>query len=299
MNGGNHGNHWAALAAAIFLVGAAEAQPYADAVLDLDPVGYWRLDETGGTTAWDASGRGLHGTYHGRVAMGRPGALSTADAAAGFAGGCVQIPHDDRFRCDSGTLTFWCRAAGGATNGGLVSKDAAGFGAGGHLTLRNNENGYLYVHLQSAEAEYLVTAPHPIAADRWYYIAFTFGAGGMTLHVDGDLIDSNPYTGGLAGNREPLVLGANTWASAPGGTAPLCDPYLGLLDEVALFDRALTREQIHGLYQAAATPEPATAALLAAAGAAGAGRRMKKRAHPRMGRTRRVSRRTSTSSASS
>ena len=255
----------AAIAALIWTASAAWGQPYVEAVHDLDPVGYWRLDETAGTTAWDTSGHGLHGTYHGAVTLGRPGGLKVGpNAAAAFAGGYVEIDHDNRFGgMGDGTLAFWFRDTGATTCGGLVSKDAAGFGGGGHLTLRNNENGYLYVRLQSTDAEYLVTAPRPIAADRWYHIAFTFGAGGMTLHVDGEILDSNPYTGGLADNNEPLVLGANTWASTSGGMMPLCDRYHGLLDDVALFDRALSREQIRGLYDAGTTPEPATAALLA------------------------------------
>lgn len=60
---------------------------YSEAVLDDNPIGYWRLGETSGSTAIDSSGNGLHGTYHGGVGLGEPGASQTnADFAVSFDG---------------------------------------------------------------------------------------------------------------------------------------------------------------------------------------------------------------------
>lgn len=39
------------------------------AIMDLFPNGYWKLDEAGGTTAYDSSGYDRHGTYHGDVVL--------------------------------------------------------------------------------------------------------------------------------------------------------------------------------------------------------------------------------------
>jgi hypothetical protein len=49
---------------------------YADAVLADSPIGYWRLGESSGTTAADASGGGHPGTYNGgNVTLGVTGAV--------------------------------------------------------------------------------------------------------------------------------------------------------------------------------------------------------------------------------
>jgi len=40
------------------------------------PAGYWRLGESSGTTASDASGNARHGTYVGAVTLGQTGALT-------------------------------------------------------------------------------------------------------------------------------------------------------------------------------------------------------------------------------
>ena len=68
-------------------------------------------------------------------------------------------------------------------------------------------------------------------------------------------------TSGGAGNYEPLVFGANSWNSGNWVSSPLKEYFSGLLDEVAIFDRALTDREIGHLYRAA-IPEPGTLALL-------------------------------------
>lgn len=45
--------------------GGSSTPPLADAITALSPVGYWKLDESSGTTATDSSGNARHGTYTG------------------------------------------------------------------------------------------------------------------------------------------------------------------------------------------------------------------------------------------
>ena len=53
---------------------------YASVVLGDTPTGYWRLGESSGTTASDASGNGLAATYNGGFTLGAGGALSGSEA---------------------------------------------------------------------------------------------------------------------------------------------------------------------------------------------------------------------------
>ena len=76
-----------------------------ETILDDAPSGYWPLNERAGTTAYDRSGFGRHGTYHGRLQLGQPGhaGLAADFAAAGYVTTEVQLGElmDDQ----NGTVT--------------------------------------------------------------------------------------------------------------------------------------------------------------------------------------------------
>jgi len=74
--------------------------PYSTVVLAKGPVGYWRLGESGGPTAGDTSGNGNGGVYFGNPIFGQPGAIAgsanTAIGLNGFSSGdYVEIPDPD------------------------------------------------------------------------------------------------------------------------------------------------------------------------------------------------------------
>ena len=239
---------------------------YAGLVESYNPTAYWRLGEDSGSVAFDQVGT-LDGTYHGGVGLNEAGAVE-GDSAAHFwarGPGYVEIPHSDDLLLDSGTITFWFKDTGSIRMSGLLSKDSSGYDTGGHLTVYTEPQG-LSVRLQSTNASYFVQSD-PFLLDQWYRVAFTFGSGGMDLYLDGLLVDSNDYAGGMsstsggAGNFEPLVLGANSWGSGNRQAEPLQNYYSGLLDEVAIFDYALTPDEVQQLH-GPAVPDSPTFALL-------------------------------------
>lgn len=123
---------------------------------------------------------------------------------------------------------------------------------------------------ESARRSYTLESDE-LALDTSYNIAFTFGSEGMRLYVDGVLVDSDAYTGGLApssggiGNYEPLVFGASTWVSGNRMAYPLREFHSGLIDEVAIFGQELGSEDINAMHQVR-IPEPGSLVLLTAAG---------------------------------
>src|SRR5437763_1786933 len=80
-------------------VTSAKAAPdaYAAEVKADNPIGYWRLNETSGTTANDLSGNGNNGTYGPGVTLGQPGLPPgvPGDKAALFDGlnGRIVVPN--------------------------------------------------------------------------------------------------------------------------------------------------------------------------------------------------------------
>ena len=84
-------------------------------------------------------------------------------------------------------------------------------------------------------------------------MAFSFGAEGMQLYLNGNRVDTNPYTGGTgttsggAGNFEPIAIGANTWVSGDLTVTPLVEYFDGRIDEVAIFGTQLSATDINRL----------------------------------------------------
>src|SRR5262249_38313674 len=77
----------------------AKLSPYAKHVLSLGPVGYWRLGEAKGPTAFDLSKHKHHGTYHGKPAFHQLGAIKKdPDHAVGLAPKAyVEVPPSREF----------------------------------------------------------------------------------------------------------------------------------------------------------------------------------------------------------
>jgi hypothetical protein len=73
----------------------------------------------------------------------------------------------------------------------------------------------------------------------------------MKLYLDGVLVGQDGYTGGLTGNREPIVIGGSIMTnSCPSGDLSrlkITQFFNGHIDEVAFFDIALNENQIQQL----------------------------------------------------
>src|SRR5579864_3854583 len=93
------------------LVLVAEAAGNYPAVIAADaPKGYWRLDETSGTTANDSSGKGNALTYGGIYTLGVPGAIAgDPDTAVQFTGTGGVISRDHLRSCSR--WSSWTRSS--------------------------------------------------------------------------------------------------------------------------------------------------------------------------------------------
>lgn len=232
---------------------------YSVRLLSENPISYWRLSEAAGGTAADQGSGANTGTYHG-VALGQAGALNgDSDNAAYFDGSAyVEIPHANDHLLDNGTIQLWFNAD--ATANGVVqnlfSKDSNGLDTGGHVSIYLTASGQVEARLQSTSGGNLVTSPAPVSTGQWHHVALSFGSNGMVLYVDGKLVDSNAYTGGLsttsggAGNFEPIAIGAGTRHSGDLTVTPVTELFTGFIDEVAILGGELDAPAINELYAA-------------------------------------------------
>ncbi|MGE3160640.1 MAG: Ig-like domain-containing protein, partial [Burkholderiales bacterium] len=223
------------------------------------PIAYWNLNETSGSVVADAAGTPQDGVLYGkRRDLDDPGPPpSQAPFGAGTSvdlhdskNEYIAVPHDAAFEVAQGTIQLWFKTRDANERQTLFSKDRDGRDDGLRIGLDDRD---LRVEFEDGKRLHVIDTRgtafnNLVKSNTWYQLTFTFGAGGMKLYVDGTLVGSNGYAGGLAGNREAIVIGGSTQddRGKPGslGKLKVTDSFDGHIDEVAFYGVALTAEQI-------------------------------------------------------
>jgi len=202
-------------------------------------VGSWSFEEASGTSAGDASPFGNHGSVLGgpaRVA-GRTGSALELDGADDR----VSVPDAPSLRPASAlTLAAWIRPRRAATQY-LIKKARQGALDGYELSLSSGGQVFVRLHQASAGDAFKLTSQraYPIDGATWLHVAASFDGAALRLYLDGVLEGTLATPGlGLASNDLPLALG-----SEPDGSRP----FQGGLDEVRVFDHALSQAEIQAL----------------------------------------------------
>jgi RNA polymerase sigma-70 factor (ECF subfamily) len=219
-------------------------------------VGYWTFDEPAGSAvARDHSGRGRDCVLHDLD----PGRAWTA----GQIGGAVDLRAGGWLECPQPPL-LGGRPAPDMT---VMARVKAGLTEEAHSAVATREMGsdhddlfffgFIGDRLKVSSRAWLgwISRPVPAARDRWVHIAFTRQAGGRTrLFLDGVQVGENQQGERLVPGPEatPLTIGAGH-VGFEGGA--LRQHFAGLVDELAVYDRALPPEEVAA---AAATRVPLT-----------------------------------------
>ncbi|MBX3745266.1 MAG: c-type cytochrome [Verrucomicrobiae bacterium] len=255
---------------------AALEGPYWRAVLASRPVAAWRLNEMDGSVARDGSGNGCHGAYEGGVALYLPGvgsgegvspraalepsAFSGPDGinrAPHFAGGRVRarVPVGE----GDGTVVFWfwngLPAEARGLTGHLLAWERAGrvegLGIGG--TDAGAGAGRLFFEGGAGEARTMAGRTE-LGQRRWHRVAMVRRGETVRVYLDD--------------RREPEIEGRVVGVGG-GGEATLLlggpgegDTGLeGKIDEVAVYDRALSWDVLAEQFRASGMPATTVAGI--------------------------------------
>ena len=225
-------------------------------------VGSWHFSENEGTIAKDSSGHRNDGILTDDTVICANGICPTwvsgkIDSGLQFDGinDYVVLPHSDDFISNDGTAELWFNTFDLSLGRyGLFSKDSSGLDTGGHLTffLIGGASPNIETRFQSTTGSYYVdsTGYAPITVNTWYHQVFTFGTDGMKLYLNGIEVDSDPYTGGTQGNEEPIGIGVNTWITDDKSMVGYIGAFEGIIDEVRMYNRALSAEEVNAHYEA-------------------------------------------------
>ncbi|WP_170330703.1 LamG-like jellyroll fold domain-containing protein [Ruegeria arenilitoris] len=142
-------------------------------------------------------------------------------------------------------------------NQGIVSADASFFGTGGHINLRSLGDD-LELRAQNGSGttgeSFTILAEDILTDGQPTHILVSFGEDGLTLYVNGVDVGSDPSTVSPSGNTEQLVLGGNNFASTPGDTDNLREPFNGTIERFALYDGQPDDADAQALSDAALNP---------------------------------------------
>jgi len=129
-------------------------------------------------------------------------------------------------------------------------------------------DGVLHFHVNDGvPSAYLAQTPFTPELDRWYHLAVKREGDTFIVFIDGSPGNSEDYSHGLPNAATPLTIGEAETFVFNGGS----------LDDIAIYDRALTDLEIASVAAGYAIPEPVGMASLLTALAALAGYVRKRR----------------------
>ena len=191
------------------------------------------FEEGTGTVAADASGRGNTGSISG--AAWQPGKFGTSLAFNGLSNIVTVAASPDVNLTASLTIEAWVYPTSLTGWRTVIMKES---GSGLAYALYANDNDpkpATYVRLAGASSSAGAAGTAQLPLNTWTHLATTFDGTSVNLHVGGVLVDSVPASGTVTPSSTPLQLGGNAiWG----------EYFAGRIDEVRIYNRALSPSEI-------------------------------------------------------
>ena len=228
-------------------------------------VGYWSFDGSSmaADTAYDSSGNGNTGT----LTNGPARAIGRIGQALSFDGSNDYVIRDASSPVTAYPVTMcaWFKLNTLPGNNAyrvivMVGDDASSGGVPKNLltlhiaesgTVPFGDNNKIIAMDRGASdvATGLAQSSSAAVANRWYYACGVFESSTRrSLYVDGTLHSTDTTSaGGLTGSADRMIAG--NWIQTTGDN----DPFDGLIDDVRIYNRALSADEIKRLYKMGAT----------------------------------------------
>lgn len=204
---------------------------------------HYALDEGSGTTAWDSSGNGFTGTltngphwidgmavdFDGNDDYIDLGPIDVPGSAVTLA---AWFKSDDLLNCSSGQCRLISKSTGTAEDAHYFMLSTTQEGGSIRLRFRIKTGGV---------TETLIASSGNLAPGEWVHAAAVYDGSQMRLFKNGQLVGSTAKSGSISPNGSvPVWIGGN-----PDGATSM--PWDGLIDDVRIYDKALTASEIQAL----------------------------------------------------
>ena len=219
--------------------------------LDTDPalVGWWTFDEGSGNIAADSSGNGNDGTLNGPVEWTTEGKLG---GAMKFTGpyNFVQVQDSPSLdMTDAITIAAWINPSWTGNN--RIMQKSSGGGDNQYRLLKEWGDNMVF-HLPGPSPDRLEFPGLPPIGE-WTHLAATYDGSSMKVYYNGVVVGEQDSSGQLGTSDGTLCIGTKH------ETAPAGDEYNGMLDDIRIYNRALSLSEIKQLGgdPLASSPAPA------------------------------------------
>jgi hypothetical protein len=219
--------------AALFAAGILINQSYAK----IGPeaiVGMWLFDEGTGEIAEDSSEKGNDGEIFGNPKWvdGKFGEALEFDGQS-----YVKVPDDGSLDITEAiTIALWIQPSSLAGWQYMVAK---GYDNCYQIDSNSDWNGHLMLRIYTPGAtELLGPAVADLETGTWYHLAAVYDGSEMRFYVDGELNNSAAKTGNITPNDDDLYIAQDAINQ---------EYFHGIIDEVAIFNVALTEDNIKSI----------------------------------------------------
>lgn len=255
----------------------APTAPYPQSVMNLNPAGFWRMNEPDdglgdynpGAICHDYAG-GNNGIYT-NAALGQPGYNSDepSETAAGF--GASVFQNSDAYgiagidfssptnTSRSFTVEAWVNGYQETKAVGLVSK---GWGGGGEQfdldtggptnASQSIPNNFRFLVRDAAGTVHAVNSSVQPSFGTWQYLVGVCDEvnGVVTFYIDGQSIGATTISpgGGILSSAYPMIIGSRASSLANQLAGVYDDQFVGSVDDVAVYDYAVTPAQVLSNY---------------------------------------------------
>lgn len=191
-------------------------------------VGYWSFDDGAGDVAKDSSGNGNDGKLirGPEWVDGKFGKALKFDANQRHK---VEVPHSDSFAeiTQAVTIEAWVNPA---NLNAWVS-----FGVKGDITYGIFINPAAYVRIHYSGGSTLDTPNNTIKANEWTHLVGTYDGKTVRIYINGEVKAEMNANAPIPANAATFVIG---------GTQESRDWFAGVIDEVKLYSRGITGDEV-------------------------------------------------------
>lgn len=251
------------------IVASPQLSAYGNAALALNPVAYWRLNETNlpppaavasnsGALGSAATGFSLSGVTQGLAGIiGTSFGFSNASLNVSLFGSHVDVPYLPALNPSSAfTVEFWVNPNQLTTDlfSPLCSVDFTQNSGNSRLGWVFYQNTNNWQFRMGGTSGYVATcAGGSVQSNAWTHIVGVYDGANATLYVNGVNVNSLSAAGFSPNTTQPLRFGATT---VPNRT------YDGRVDEVAFYNSALSAATITSHYNTGRSSPPGYSALV-------------------------------------
>ncbi|MDI6858731.1 MAG: sialidase domain-containing protein, partial [Dehalococcoidia bacterium] len=216
-------------------------------------VGHWTMEEGSGTTVFDSSPPANDGSLYGNATWA-PGRVGSYALSLDGSGDYALVPDDSCLDITNAiTLAAWVKPGRSATQD-LIKKAANGSVNGYELSLSTSTSTWptkVFFRLNQVTSgdTYRVNSAstYPTDGNTWVHVAATYDGATMRIYFNGF------EEGSVAG---PPAIATNALGLSIGAESNGARAFLGAMDDVRVYNRALTAQEIQQLAELPPTPTP-------------------------------------------